>query len=107
MLAAAQQASIDDWKSSFLSFVSNRLDEIEKDYPMESITDISKSLFQNRSQIMGQGALAFIEKKFGHLLDQQYCECPICNRRIKAKSEKVRRKIDTVVGPVTLYRPYF
>lgn len=107
MLAAAQQASIDDWKSSFLSFVSNRLDEIEKDYPMESITDISKSLFQNRSQIMGQGALALIEKKFGHLLDQQYCECPSCNRRIKAKSEKVRRKIDTVVGPVTLYRPYF
>jgi len=83
------------------------LDEIEKDYPMESITDISKSLFQNRSEIMGQAALALIEKKFGHLLDQQYCECPHCNHRIKAKSEKVRREIDTVVGPVTLYRPYF
>ena len=109
MLAAVQQASINakDWKSAFLSLVSDRLDEIEKDYPMESITDISKSLFQNRSQIMGQAALALIEKKFGHLLDQQYCECPLCNRGIKAKSEKVRREIDTVVGPVTLYRSYF
>jgi hypothetical protein len=109
MLAAVQRASIDaeDWKSAFLSFVSDRLDEIEKDYPMESITDISKSLFQNRSEIMGQAALALIEKKFGHLLDQHYCGCPHCNRRIKAKSEKVRREIETVVGPVTLYRPYF
>ena len=109
MLAAVQRASIDaeDWKSAFLSLVSDRLDEIENDYPMESITDISKSLFQNRSEIMGQAALALIEKKFGHLLDQQYCECPSCNRRIKAKAEKVRREIDTVVGPVTLYRPYF
>jgi len=109
MLAAVQQASIDaeDWKSAFLSFVNDRLDKVEKDYPMESITDISKSLFQNRSEIMGQAALALIEKKFGHLLDQHYCGCPLCNRRIKAKSEKVRREIETVVGPVTLYRPYF
>ncbi len=100
MLAAVQQASVDaeDWKSSFLSFVGNRLDEIEKGHPMESITDISKSLFQNRSEIMGQAALALIEKKFGHLLDQHYCECPHCHRRIKAKSEKVRREVDTLVG---------
>ena len=109
MLAAVQQTSVgtEDWKSSFLALISDRLDEIEKDYPMESISDISKSLFQNRSEIMGQAALALIEKKFGHLLDQQYCECPVCSRRIKAKSEKIRREIELVVGPVTLYRPYF
>ena len=56
MSVAVQQAFLDaeDWKSSFLLFVSNRLDEIESGFPMESITDISKSLFQNRSEIMGQ-----------------------------------------------------
>ena len=109
MSVAIQQSFVDaeDWKSSFISFISNRLDELESNFPMESITDISKSLFQNRSEIMGQAALALIEKKFGHLLDQRVCECPHCHRRIKAKSEKVRREIDTVVGPVTLYRPYF
>ena len=109
MLASVQRALIDaeDWKAAFLSLVSERLDEIEKEYPIDSITDITKSFFQNRSEIMGQAALALIEKKFGHLLDQHYCECPFCNRRIKAKPEKVRREIDTVVGPVTLYRPYF
>ncbi len=109
MSVAVQQVFVDaeDWKSSFLSFVSNRLDKIESDFPMESITDISKSLFQNRSEIMGQAALALIEKKFGHLLDQDFCQCPHCDQVIKAQSEKVRREIDTVVGPVTLYRPYF
>jgi hypothetical protein len=109
MSVAVQQAFVDaeDWKTSFLSFVSNRLDEIESNFSMESITDISKSLFQNRSEIMGQAALALIEKKFGHLLDQDFCQCPHCHQRIKAHSDKVRREIDTVVGPVTLYRPYF
>jgi hypothetical protein len=96
-----------DWKSDFLSFVSERLDQIEMDYQMESMDDISKSLFANRSDIMGQAALALIEKKFGHLLDQQYCQCPHCHQRIKAKSKKVKREIQILVGIVTLYRPYF
>ena len=109
MLPATKIAPIEsvDWKSEFLSFVSNRLDQIEKDYTMDSITDISKSLFQNRSEIMGKAALSLVEKKFGHLLDQEYCQCPNCLRRIKARSEKVRREIETVVGSVMLYRPYF
>jgi hypothetical protein len=109
MLAAAQVTSIgsENWKSTFLSFVSNRLDQIEKDDSMKSITDISKSLFSNRSEIMGQAASALIEKKYGYLLEQQYCQCPDCGRQTKAKSEKVKRDIDTLVGPVTLYRPYF
>lgn len=109
MLAAVQATSInlENWKSNFLSFVSNRLDQIEKDDSLESITDISKSLFTNRSEIMGQAALALIEKKYGYLLEQQYCQCPNCNRQTKAKSEKVKRDIDTLIGPVTLYRPYF
>ena len=90
MLAAIKTESInaENWKSSFLSFTSDWLDEIEKDHPMDSITDISKSLFQKRSQIMGQAALALIEKKFGHLLEQSHCECPLCDRVIKAKPEK-------------------
>jgi hypothetical protein len=97
MSVAIQQSFVDaeDWKSSFISFISNRLDELEGNFPMESITDISKSLFQNRSEIMGQAALALIEKKFSHLLDQRVCECPHCHRRIKAKSEKVRMKPQT------------
>ena len=109
MSAAVQATAIvpEDWKTEFLSFVSNRLDRIEKDYQMESMDDISKSLFENRSDIMGQAALALVDKKFGHLLNQQYCQCPHCLRRIKAKPEKVKREVQVLIGSVMLYRPYF
>jgi hypothetical protein len=107
MFAKPTVINAKNWKSDFLAFVSQRLDQIEKDYQMDSMDDISKSLFANRSDIMGQAALALIEKKFGHLLDQQYSQCPDCQRRLKAKSKKVKREIKTLIGPVTLYRPYF
>jgi len=109
MLAAVQSTftGVEDWKTNYLSFVSNRLDQIEKDNSMKSITDISKSLFTNRSEIMGQAVSALIEKKYGHLLEQQYCQCPNCDRKTKAKPQKIKRDIETLVGPVTLYRPYF
>ena len=100
-------SAVEDWKSDFLSFLCDRLDEIERDSPMDSMDDISKSLFKNRSEIMGQAALALVENRFGHLLDQQYSQCPHCGRRIKARAEKVKREITTLVGPVVLYRPYF
>lgn len=97
----------EDWKCGFLSFLSDRLDKIERDSAMDSMDDISKSLFQERSEIMGQAALALVEKKFAHLLDQQYAQCPHCHRRIKARAEKVKREITTLIGRVVLYRPYF
>jgi hypothetical protein len=100
-------STVGDWKSDFLSFLFDRLDKIERDSAMDSMDDISKSLFENRSEIMGRAALALVEKKFGHLLDQQYCQCPHCHRRIKARAEKVKREITTLIGPVVLYRPYF
>ena len=56
MIAKSAVVASEDWKSDFLTFVSERLDQIEKDYPMESMDDISKSLFANRSDIMGQAA---------------------------------------------------
>ena len=100
-------SSVGDWKSDFLDFLCDRLEKIEKESAMDSMDDISKSLFRNRSEIMGHAALALIEKKFGHLLDQQYSRCPHCNRRIKAGAQKVKREITTLIGPVVLYRPYF
>jgi len=98
---------VEDWKSDFLSFLWDRLEQIESEIGMDSLDDISKGLFQHRSDIMGRAALALIEKKFGHLLDQGYSECPHCHRRIKARAEKVKREVTTLIGPVILYRPYF
>ena len=95
-----------DWKSGFLSFAAERLEQIERDGRMDSLDDISKSLFKNRSDIMGQAALALIERKFGHLLDQQHCQCPHCHRRLKAR-KKIEREVQMLIGTITLHRPYF
>jgi len=107
MVANAAVVVSENWKAEFLSFISERMDQIESDPQMVSMDEISKSLFANRSDIMGQMALALIQRKFGHLLDQKYCQCPQCNQRIKAKPKKVKREIQTLVGNVQLYRPYF
>ena len=106
MIAKAVVCNAHDWKSGFLSFAGERLDQLERDEQMDSLDDISKSLFENRSDIMGQAALALIERKFGHLLDQQYCQCPRCRRRTKAM-KKIEREVLTLIGPIKLKRPYF
>ena len=80
----AALCKVGDWKSDFLAFLFDRLDEIEEESSMDSMDDISKSLFRNRPEIMGQAALALVERKFAHLLDQEYSPCPHCHRRIKA-----------------------
>ena len=75
MIPKAAVVVSEDWKSGFLSFVSERLDQMEKDSKMDSMDDISKSLFANRSDIMGQAALTLIEKKFwvrGRTLDYKF-----------------------------------
>jgi len=51
---------IGDWKSDFLLFLCDRLDKIERESPMDSMDEISKSLFKNRPDIMGQAAIALI-----------------------------------------------
>lgn len=107
MVTNSAVAISDDWKADFLSVVSERLEQIEKDNQMESLDDISRSLFRNRSDIMEQAAIALIQKKFGYLLGQEYCQCPHCQRRIKAKDKKMKREVQIAIGSVTLYRPYF
>jgi hypothetical protein len=97
----------EDWKSEFLDFITHRLDEIERDDSVHFMDDISKALFRNRQDIMGQAALALINKKYGHLLDHRYCQCPCCGGRIKASGNKVKREITTIIGSIQIYRPYF
>jgi hypothetical protein len=96
-----------EWKSDFVSFSADWLEQIERDVQMDSLGDISKALFKNRFDLMGQAAQALIEKKFGHLLDQEYCECPHCRKNVKAKPEKVKREVTVMACPIVLYRPYF
>ena len=95
-----------DWKSDFVSFSGNWLEQIERDIQMETIGDISKALFEKRSDIMERAAQALIERKYGHILEQEYSECLHCHKNIKARPKKVKREVILMAFSTVFYRPY-
>lgn len=96
----------EDWRTSFYEFVNSRLDKIEKEYPMENLGDISRAIFQERSEILGRLIQGFIEKKFDHLLNQQVSNCPKCGNQIITQGKRPKN-IQTLAGSFELLRPYF
>jgi len=94
-----------NWRWRFFEFLGERLDEIEKEVPMVELGDITDAIFRNKSDILGQLTLGFIENKYGHLLDQEYAKCPKCGRLHKSRGE-VKRKLKSRAGSFDLYRPY-
>ncbi len=107
MMANPAYSFENNYRTDFYDFLDKRLNQMEEDNELESLNDITKMIFNNRADIMGHLALSFIEKKFGHLINQEYCPCPHCNKLIKAMPRKARREIETMVGPTILERPYF
>ncbi len=98
--------SSDNWRSLFYDFLDTRLDKMEEEYPMEDLGEISKAVFQERAEILGQLILGFIERKFGHLLNQQNCDCPECGKSMQ-RHGKLSKTIQTLAGQFELTRPYF
>ena len=79
------------WREELFEILNEKIDQIVKQSDMEKIDDITGAIFGNKSEILGQFTLGFIKKKYDHLLNQQYCECRLCGKRIKAWNEKVKR----------------
>ena len=95
------------WKKEVIEFFDKRLDQIAEQTNMDKIEDITGAVFRNKSEILGQMTLAFIKKKYFHLLDQDYCNCPKCNKNIKFWNKNAKRTIESLGGCLDLYRPYF
>jgi hypothetical protein len=96
----------EDWKAGYLSFVSVLLEELLKRFPMDKLSEITGILFSHKGDILGQMVLAFIGKRHGALLEQEYCHCPECNRVLKSRG-KHKRPVETLAGQFELERPYF
>jgi hypothetical protein len=106
-LAARRKIELsDNWRTVFYDFLDKRLDQIEEEYSMENLGEISKAIFQERAEILGQLILGFIKKKYGHLLNQQKCDCPDCGKSMQ-RYEKLSKTIQTLAGHFELERPYF
>jgi hypothetical protein len=95
-----------NWRSSFYDFLDTRLDKIEKEYSMKDLGEISKAVFQERSEILGRLQRGLIERKFGHLLNQLKCECPKCGKNMQNQGKRPR-DIQTLAGEFEVNRPYF
>ena len=101
------QSPDNTWREDVFEFLNNKLDEIILQNDMEKIEDITGAIFQNKSEILGQLALGLIKKNHSDLLNQEYCECPQCSKRLKAWNQKVKRTVESLGGRFDLYRPYF
>ena len=73
---------------------------------MENLRDISKAIFQEKSEILGHLMLGFIERKFEHLLHQEICFCLHCNMSMQ-KNPNNLKTVETLSGCIKLNRPYF
>ncbi len=95
------------WRDELFEFINNRIDQILEQTQMEKIEDITGAVFRNKSEILGQFVLGFIKKKHNHLLNQEYCNCPKCNKKLKAWNKRAKRIVESLGGRLDLYRPYF
>ena len=95
------------WRDEVFGSLNAKLDQIIQQTDMEKIDDITGAIFQSKSDILGLLVLGLIKKNYSELLNQEYCDCPICGKRLKAWNKKVKRTIESLGGCLDLCRPYF
>ncbi len=95
------------WRDDFFIFLNDKIDKMIEETTMEKIEDFTGAVFNNKSEILGQLTLGFIKKKYGHFFDQEYCDCPLCAKKVKCWNKEAKRKVESLGGNFDLYRPYF
>ena len=68
--------------------------------------EITAAMSQERSGLTAALVEAFIERRHGQFLTQEEAACPKCERLLRARPSR-SRTVETLLGPVTLERPYF
>lgn len=71
-----------------------------------TLMEITDAVSQERAGLTSALVEAFVERRHGPLLTQQEAACPKCERRLPARASR-SRTVETLLGPVTLERPYF
>lgn len=71
-----------------------------------TLMDLTQAVQEQRSGFTAALVEAFVERRHGHYLVQEEAVCPRCERAVKARPARPRT-VETMVGAVTLERPYF
>ncbi len=80
--------------------------EMEAGSSKPSLYAMSKAVREARPEFTGALVAAYVERRYAELLHQDVASCPRCGRLRKARPAR-KRTVETMVGPVTVERPYF
>ena len=71
-----------------------------------TLMDLTQVVLEERGGFTGALTQAFVERQYDPYLKQEEADCPKCERKLKAR-EAEPRTVETLVGSVTVRRPYF
>ena len=84
------------------------LDAVEEKVPEKTPTleELTQEVFATRQELTGMITETLVEQAYSEVLEQETMPCPCCGRLLCARVS-VNRTVDTMVGAVSLTRPYF
>ncbi|MGH8858529.1 MAG: ISKra4 family transposase [Polaromonas sp.] len=84
------------------------LDGLEAHMPADppSLEELTQAVFAMRQELTGKITEALVAQQHGHMLHQRTMSCPQCHRLLPARPAPPRT-VHTMVGEVSLSRPYF
>jgi len=84
------------------------LDAVEERVPEKTPTleELTQEVFALRQELTGMITEVLIERAYSEALEQETMPCPYCGRLLRDRVS-VNRTVETMVGRVSLTRPYF
>lgn len=78
--------------------------EVSEDKP--SLEELTQAAFALGPELTGMVTESLIENRYSDALEQQTMSCPACGRVLRARAAPTRT-VETMVGRMSLRRPYF
>ncbi len=95
----------DEWLDG-LEARMNKEEEKQEQASGPNLEQLAQEIFALRQELTGRVSEEFINHKYQEALEQKTASCPGCGRRLWARGPH-QRTVETLVGTITLERPYF
>jgi hypothetical protein len=84
------------------------LDQVEERVPEKTPTleQVTRELFATRQELTGMIAEMLVKQAYAEALEQQTMPCPQCGGLLRVRGSP-NRTVETMVGMLSLARPYF
>jgi len=98
------RSRVHQYTDAFVDRWEAKMDTEETSSP--SLLHLTEAVRQERATLTGAMVQAYVEKVYGAYVHQEYAPCPVCGACLKARPSR-SRTVETLIGCVTLQRPYF